>query len=346
MTLVVAPRRTERAGTERTVATRTFAMVYHGSDIWFGPGPRFAFRHRTIRHGNVDLMTSAVSSEWSGRFVAGSRTIMAWTTTGGLRVDDRLPAMPGTPVMLPTDRPFTVAAAAGTVHLLDIDTRFLGAVHGVVSGGAFTTPAFRPEPDAAVLPRLLAGIEAVASNAFHPSEDGSDHFAAQVLLAGSVLQAFLDPATDHHPGPTNVGLSVVRQAQAWIAAHCHQQIRLAEVCAEVGVSPRSLQDNFLRYVGMTPISFLRTVRLDRVHVALQLADPRVTTVADIAYQWGFRHMGRFAAVYRQQFDEYPGATLREADGTRGGDLEAAHPPYTTLTSRRPPSSLQPERTDA
>lgn len=83
-------------------------------------------------------------------------------------------------------------------------------------------------------------------------------------------------------------------------------LRLA---GEVHLSPRALQDGFGRDVGIPPMTYVREVRLRRAHEALRLATRGSTTVQAVAREWGFLHMGRFAAAYREAFGELPLETL-------------------------------------
>jgi hypothetical protein len=69
-------------------------------------------------------------------------------------------------------------------------------------------------------------------------------------------------------------------------------------------------DGFRRYVGMAPMTYLRHLRLARVHEELRLGDPRSVTVAEVASRWGFGHLGRFAAAYRAKYGVAPSVTLR------------------------------------
>ena len=57
-------------------------------------------------------------------------------------------------------------------------------------------------------------------------------------------------------------------------------------------------------------TYLRNIRLARAHQDLQEADPSSTTVAAIAYRWGFSHVPRFATAYRERYGELPSATIR------------------------------------
>jgi len=85
---------------------------------------------------------------------------------------------------------------------------------------------------------------------------------------------------------------------------------IGELAAESGSSVRALQDGFRRTVGMSPMQYLASVRLEHAHQTLVDVDPDSTTVAAVAHSWGFGHLGRFAATYLERFGEHPSDTLR------------------------------------
>jgi transcriptional regulator GlxA family with amidase domain len=60
------------------------------------------------------------------------------------------------------------------------------------------------------------------------------------------------------------------------------------------------------------MSYLRRVRLHHAHMDLQAADPARRSVSDVALYWGFTHLGRFAASYRERYERPPSSTLRES----------------------------------
>jgi AraC-like DNA-binding protein len=78
----------------------------------------------------------------------------------------------------------------------------------------------------------------------------------------------------------------------------------------VAVSARSLQDGFQRSIGVPPMRYLRNVRLDRVHDDLLAAGPDEATVSQVAGRWGFLHLSRFAAAYRERFGRSPRFSYR------------------------------------
>jgi len=102
----------------------------------------------------------------------------------------------------------------------------------------------------------------------------------------------------------------VRRAVEAMREEPGRSFTVADLAEVAGVSRRSLQQGFQRYVGMSPMIYLREVRLGRAHDELRYGDPADVTVAQIAHRYGFLHLGRFAAMYRQRYGESPSQTLR------------------------------------
>ncbi|GIU31879.1 hypothetical protein TUM3792_43980 [Shewanella sp. MBTL60-007] len=85
---------------------------------------------------------------------------------------------------------------------------------------------------------------------------------------------------------------------------------ISELCKVANLSERSLEYGFREYLGITPIRYLKVVRLNGVRETLLTSDASVT-VSHVALQWGFLELGRFAAEYRQLFGELPSKTLKQ-----------------------------------
>ena len=102
----------------------------------------------------------------------------------------------------------------------------------------------------------------------------------------------------------------IRRAVDVIEAEAHLPLTLSSIAARSQVSVRSLQQGFKRHLGMSPMSYLREVRLRRAHQTLIESDPSVVTVASVAYDWGFTNLGRFAAAHAGRYNEPPAKTLR------------------------------------
>lgn len=103
----------------------------------------------------------------------------------------------------------------------------------------------------------------------------------------------------------------VKRAEAYIEAHYAEPLSLAEIAAQAGVSARSLQNGFQNFRNITPMGFLRAVRLRRAHEALLAADPASVTVTQVAMACGFTHLGEFGTSYRRVFGVTPGQTLKK-----------------------------------
>ena len=101
----------------------------------------------------------------------------------------------------------------------------------------------------------------------------------------------------------------LKRARDYIHAHAQEKITLEELAAYANCSYRSLQSIFGKVLGVSPMEYLQTVRLEAVRDALLNADDKQTTVAEIANRWGFVHMGRLAQMYKKQFGVLPSDTL-------------------------------------
>lgn len=132
-----------------------------------------------------------------------------------------------------------------------------------------------------------------------------------------LVQALLDAQPhelseefDRHAG--GLPMAAMRRAMIYCEEHAHRPISVADIAAAAGVGVRQLQRNFREHTGVSPLDYLRRVRLDNVHQEL-LAVARgraVGTVAEIAQRWGFVHQGRFAQYYRETYGCPPSSTLR------------------------------------
>jgi AraC-like DNA-binding protein len=136
--------------------------------------------------------------------------------------------------------------------------------------------------------------------------------AAARLLVATTLATFPNNALteptieDRRDGST----ATLRRAVVFIDEHAHEDIALAEIAANAGVTIRAIQLAFRRHLDTTPTGYLRKVRLDRAHHQLQAADPDDESVTAVSYQWGFASPSRFAAYYRTAYGVAPSRTLR------------------------------------
>jgi AraC family ethanolamine operon transcriptional activator len=89
---------------------------------------------------------------------------------------------------------------------------------------------------------------------------------------------------------------------------------IKDICQASGASYRTLNRAFLDRFGVTPKQYLQAVRLSGVRKDLRQMGP-YSAITDIANDWGFWHMGQFAADYKRQFGELPSETTRRVGGS-------------------------------
>jgi len=89
------------------------------------------------------------------------------------------------------------------------------------------------------------------------------------------------------------------------------QFTMSDLAVVAGMSARQLQNLFHEQFGMSPMTYVRQARLDGVRRDLQCGGYG-TKVSDVAFSWGFNHLGRFAQHYERKFGESPSQTLRAA----------------------------------
>ncbi|MGN9914289.1 helix-turn-helix transcriptional regulator [Phytohabitans sp. LJ34] len=160
------------------------------------------------------------------------------------------------------------------------------------------------------LARLLALMRA--------EMDDPEGLIYQPLLAGRLWQAVLSgllTATadrlreDRDQRERASRPRAVKRAIDAMEAEPDRAFTATSLAAAAGTSVRTLQEGFRQHVGLSPMAYLRRLRLARAHADLRAAEPGEETVASVAHRWGFAHLGRFAAAYRAEYGRPPADTL-------------------------------------
>jgi AraC-like DNA-binding protein len=105
---------------------------------------------------------------------------------------------------------------------------------------------------------------------------------------------------------------VVRAVMDSIAQRDGEYLTVADLASAAGVSERTLRAVFQEYFGMGPVQYLKLRTLNLIRKELKTADPSVTTVTQVATQFGVWELGRLARDYQGLFGERPSETLRHA----------------------------------
>lgn len=108
-------------------------------------------------------------------------------------------------------------------------------------------------------------------------------------------------------GPLPSALKIVRRVEEYLDSRPTEPVHISEICGQLHVSRRTLHRAFHEALGTGPIAFLRRRRLCAIHTVLRASED-IRTISDIALQFGFQNLGRFAGYYHQLFGEYPSET--------------------------------------
>ena len=105
--------------------------------------------------------------------------------------------------------------------------------------------------------------------------------------------------------------ALMRKFHAFLEGNLDKPIYTSELTAVLGVSGRTMRNCFQEHLGMPLNRYLTLRRMNFARRALQKADPAVTCVTDVATEFGFWELGRFAVAYKLAFGESPSMTLRQ-----------------------------------
>jgi AraC-like DNA-binding protein len=103
----------------------------------------------------------------------------------------------------------------------------------------------------------------------------------------------------------------IRVVEEFIEANWDKPISIEDIASHTGIGTRNLFAAFKRARGYTPMSFLRSVRLQRARRILQ-TPATDSSVSAVYLKCGFQNAGHFAHYYRQAFGELPSETLARA----------------------------------
>ena len=187
------------------------------------------------------------------------------------------------------------------------------------------------EPQVQVLSALqryrLAGLMREVLRGLQSQPDVLNHEASRRSLHETLLTVLTDIVVPEVPGE-RVGArhqrrhDLVHRVREMVHECPEQPLNVSDLCVRLHVTRRTLQNAFQGAIGMSPATFLRTVRLNGVRRALR--DPStVATIAETAARWGFWHMGHFCQEYKALFGQTPSQsrTVHTTEATRVGSSD-------------------------
>ena len=119
---------------------------------------------------------------------------------------------------------------------------------------------------------------------------------------------FSDKLQGRAPAPS---LPQLRRIEDFIEANWHRPVDIEELARVFSISARSIFRHFKMHRGVSPLEYIKDVRLRRARKMLE-ADHDNSGVMAIAMQCGFQSLGHFSRDYREAFFELPSETLRRS----------------------------------
>lgn len=102
-----------------------------------------------------------------------------------------------------------------------------------------------------------------------------------------------------------VRCEIVRRSRDY-ALELGGDVSILEICKKLKISRGTLQSSFKYVAGESPQRYLRSILMGKIKDELQENDS--ASIKDVAYSYGFFHLGRFSAYYKELFGELPSHT--------------------------------------
>jgi AraC-like DNA-binding protein len=134
-----------------------------------------------------------------------------------------------------------------------------------------------------------------------------DQLALDLLSAVGVVSS-----GDRIAADTSDAHDRVVEGAAWLRRNLDSEIDILAVARAAHTSPFHLSRLFRRHLGLPPIAYLRSLRLERAAVLLR---DEAVSVTEVCYAVGFGSLSHFVTTFRATYGVTPGAYRR---GRRAG----------------------------
>ncbi|WP_165494081.1 helix-turn-helix domain-containing protein [Aquitalea sp. USM4] len=115
----------------------------------------------------------------------------------------------------------------------------------------------------------------------------------------------------------------VEQARQRALQPASQWLTVEGLCRELHVTRRTLQNGFQEVTAMSPLPFLRALRLNQVRRLLRSPQGSADSIQQLAEDWGFASPSHFSYDYRRLFGETPSQTRQQPQRLGTFRLDAA-----------------------
>lgn len=145
----------------------------------------------------------------------------------------------------------------------------------------------------------VGSVNSIADLMVHIVEDWfGSHIARAVenQFSPEIRQSFRDAAYQNEPQSSHHD-EVVLEAQLWLQANLAESISIASLARHMGVSSRTLNRRFQAATGLSPLSYLQSLRITEARDLLRHSN---LSVSEISWQVGLNDTSYFSKLFREQ----------------------------------------------
>jgi AraC family transcriptional regulator, ethanolamine operon transcriptional activator len=251
-------------------------------------------------HGSVGVLIPGSAS--SQAFVGGRR----------LQPAQCVAMADGASIDMITHRDYIDVALAVDLHALREQPQWLGACALATRSGSWVAA-----PGSLWINRMRRTVRwLLTAIRQYPQAMGRPDIRAS--LADQFVMAMADfgsERADAERPPRDVRVQqriAVERAREYIRGKLAEPLPLSELCRYAHVQARSLEYGFREITGLSPIAYVKSLRLNAVRRDLSRTDAADHSISEIALDHGFWHLSQFAADYRKFFGETPTSTRHRA----------------------------------
>lgn len=166
-----------------------------------------------------------------------------------------------------------------------------------------------PSLTGSLLNAMLSSMRYITNMQYNAQDQ---HFWKQIEdnLLSNCIQALLHakntPSRQHDH---RIHRYIVNRVRETTIENSDLPLSISQICTNLRISRRTLNHAFVRVLGITPVEYIRNLRLHRIRAELQAQPYYATTITDVACKWGFWHRSLFTRYYKELFGECPTETL-------------------------------------
>lgn len=157
---------------------------------------------------------------------------------------------------------------------------------------------------------IQAAIHAISACCVDINDSASPQYAeaecSTIAVLASVLQSLTPAGGFRRKVPTRRKVAI--EAIEYIHDNIKKTLTIKSLVRQLETTTRTLHFGFIETFGMSPIAYIRNLRL--ASARRDLINKTWPTVTETAMFWNFHHLGRFSKAYQTAYGETPSETAR------------------------------------